>query len=182
MTINTQTGLYKLWKTLRANSWAATAIDSVALLVILVLVVQWQGQHLLAADGTRQAPDLELQSLSGDLVSLQSQNAETTVVYFFSPWCAVCNASFNNLEDLKQARPGNELSIIAVALDWSQRQDVQRFVDEHRVSFPVILGNPKVAADWKIRAYPTYYVLDQDGKIVGRSLGYSSELGLRFRT
>jgi hypothetical protein len=44
------------------------------------------------------------------------------------------------------------------------------------------MGNADTAADWSIRGFPTYYVIDADGRISSRSVGYSTWLGMLIRT
>ena len=44
------------------------------------------------------------------------------------------------------------------------------------------LNNAETGAAWQVRAYPTYFVIDEDGAIASRSVGYSTYLGLKTRT
>ena len=37
-------------------------------------------------------------------------------------------------------------------------------------------------ADWSVRAFPTYYVLDSEQRIKRRDIGYSTQLGLLWRS
>jgi hypothetical protein len=43
------------------------------------------------------------------------------------------------------------------------------------------MGEPSTAADWSVQAFPTYYVIDAEGQISSRSVGYSTKLGMLFR-
>jgi len=45
----------------------------------------------------------------------------------------------------------------------------------------VLLGDAQTAADWSVRAFPTYYVIDASGRIDSRSVGYSSWIGMWVR-
>jgi len=47
---------------------------------------------------------------------------------------------------------------------------------------PVLLGTTETMKDFKIQAFPTYYVLDKEQKITKVSMGYSTEIGLRLNT
>jgi hypothetical protein len=58
---------------------------------------------------------------------------------------------------------------------------VREFIDETGVDLPVLLGSQKTTRDWQIRGFPTYFVIDGDGKIVSRSVGYSTKIGLQTR-
>ena len=36
--------------------------------------------------------------------------------------------------------------------------------------------------DYQIVGFPTYYVIDEAGNLASKSMGYSTELGMRVRT
>ena len=69
----------------------------------------------------------------------------------------------------------------AVALDYADSKAVQDFVDETGISLPVLMGDRETAIDWSVRGFPTYYVIDAEGRIASRSVGYSTWLGMRLR-
>lgn len=136
----------------------------------------WQGRHLLESDGSVTISGLTLPSLKGELVSME-KNGKPTVIYFFAPWCKVCALSIGNLQYLN----ADKVNVITVALDYSTVEEVQQFVSDHDVSAEVLLGTNRQKHQFNIKAYPTYYVLDKDHKVVSSSMGYSSALGLKFR-
>lgn len=130
-----------------------------------------------SADVVPQAHSLK--TLSNSNISL-SANGEKTIVYFFAPWCQICNISIENLQNIYQKNP--HIKVIAVALDFIDNEDVLAFTNNHQLTFPVALGNEQVKADFKVQGYPSYYVLDGQNTIIARSLGYSTEIGLYLRT
>ena len=107
-------------------------------------------------------------------------DGKKTILYFFAPWCQVCNLSIENLQNVYQKTPN--LNVIAVALDFVDADEVKNFTVNHQLTFPVALGNELVKADYKVMGYPSYYVLDEENTIIARSLGYSSEIGLYLRS
>jgi len=46
----------------------------------------------------------------------------------------------------------------------------------------VLLGNRELLNSYRINAFPTVYVLNESGNIDGSTVGYSSTLGLWWRT
>ena len=68
-----------------------------------------------------------------------------------------------------------------IALDYSSTEEVQAFIDATGITLPVLMGNSVTASDWGVRAFPTYYVVDADGRISSRSVGYSTHLGMLAR-
>lgn len=86
-----------------------------------------------------------------------------------------------NLQNLFDSRK-DEVNVIAVALSYDSVNEIRDFVMDKQLTFPVLLGNDAVMAHFKVRGFPTYYVLDEQGKISGKTQGYSTELGLRLRS
>jgi len=121
----------------------------------------------------------QLKTIMDKPIDLQA-NGKKTIVYFFAPWCQVCNLSIDNLQNVYQKTPN--LDVIAVALDFVDVEQVKKFTMNHQLTFPVALGNETVKSDYKVMGYPSYYVLDEENTIIARSLGYSSEIGLYLRS
>ncbi len=156
-------------------------IEALFFIVILMGVYAFQARGLLSTDA-RFAPELSGVTLSGSSFNLQAGNAPATLVYFFAPWCKICAASSSNINMLRGIRDEQDLRVLMVALDWQSIDEVQVYVDRHDISVPVVLGNGKIASDWNIYAFPTYYVLNSKQQVVSRDLGYSTFAGLWWRS
>jgi peroxiredoxin len=118
-------------------------------------------------------------TLMGESVSLNSQG-KTTVLYFFAPWCQICHLSIGNLQSLYEKN--EHLEVIAVALDYTSIDEVMNFTKQHQLNIPIALGNEEIKHAFSISAYPSYYVIDEKNTVVGKSMGYSSKLGLYLRS
>jgi peroxiredoxin len=121
----------------------------------------------------------EVPTLMDKTISLNAQG-KTTILYFFAPWCQVCHASIGNLQALFQKN--EQLDVIAIAMDFTSSEEVIRFTSQHQLTFPIALGNEAIKQTFKISGYPSYYVLNEENMIIGKSMGYSSELGLYLRS
>ena len=164
------------WKALRANYWGSLAFDVVLLMLAFILIHAWQTRNLPDDD---LAPPLELAWLDDMKADSIMVAGETGVVYFFAPWCFYCRHSIDNLDELVAS--GNLTWARAVALEYGSLDEVRDFIRETGVHVPVLLGNPQTTQDWQIQAFPTYFVIDSDGQIVSRSVGYSTKIGLQTR-
>ena len=141
----------------------------------------YQARNLLATEG-QVAPALRAQTLQGTLYDLADTKDRPVLIYFFAPWCPYCSASAANLVRLREWRSTEALEILVVALDWETAEQIQAYSDEHELNMPVLLGDPSVARDWKISGFPSYYVLDGEHNVVSRDFGYSTQLGLWWRS
>ncbi len=122
---------------------------------------------------------IELPTLMGERIAVQSKG-KTTVVYFFAPWCQICHVSIGNLQTLYEKN--DDIDVIAVAMDYTEIDEVSNFTQQHQLTFPIALGNELIKKRFQISGYPSYYILDEQNTITGRSIGYSSELGLYLRS
>lgn len=151
--------------------------EFLVMILILIGISYWQGRNLVGKN--EDAPQFSYKSMTGQDISSESLKGKKTVIYFFSPWCSVCKVSSGNITALKDS--GKDINIIAIALSWEKPEDVLKFVKEHNLNVPVILGDNIIGEKYKIGAFPTIYILDEKGRILNSLVGYTTELGLRLR-
>ena len=164
----------------------ARRIRSIFFNIGLFALVFWavstfQSRNMLDSAG-QSAPALRGLTIGGDTWELAQGGQRPLLVYFFAPWCKVCSASADNLVRLRRWRDEAHLDIVAVALDWSDIDAVRDYAQRHELNVPVLLADMNVARDWQIYAFPSYYVLDSEHRIVRSDVGYTSQLGLWWRT
>ena len=164
------------WKTLRSHFWGALAVDVLFIIMVFMLVSMWQTRNLPDDEHT---PPLEAFWLDDRTADSVMVSGEVGVVYFFAPWCFYCRVSIDNLDELVAS--GKLAWARVVALEYESLDDVREFIDETGVDLPVLLGSQQTTRDWQIRGFPTYFVIDGDGKIASRSVGYSTKIGLQTR-
>ena len=165
----------------RIRSLLKYSVEAIVFGVILFGVYAYQSRNLLPA-AWQAAPALRVSMLDGSSYNINDRIVPATLVYFFAPWCQICAASSSNIDYLRKLRDEDELQIVLVALDWQTRAEVQEYVDRHEIANTVLLGDRMVANDWNVYAFPTYYILDSQQRVVRRDLGYSTLAGLWWRT
>ena len=153
-------------------------------LEVLVLVTLffglglWQTRGLLPRD--EPVPELGLVDLQGKRVSLADYRGKTLLVHFWATWCGVCRQEFDALNAL-QRNLGSDEVLLSVVADSEQYSRVERFVREHRLEYPVLLGTKQVLEDYKIEAFPTNYYVDSAGKLHDKTVGLSTRMSMRAR-
>lgn len=168
--------LNKIFDTFKPIKWKLWIRDLLILGVILFAISAWQSRNMLKVNTHLDINKHMLVGLDGQISSLIKAD-KPTLVYFFAPWCNVCSLSIGNLEYLD----ANQVNVVRIALDYSSVEAVQNFVDEHNVSSQILLGDTKLKQQFKIQGYPTYYILDGQQKVLAKSYGYSTALGLKLR-
>ena len=156
-------------------------INALVIVAVFVGVSAFQARNMLPTSGYP-APGLDLAILDGGRFSLDDIGERPTLVYFFAPWCTYCKVSSDNLTRLRRWRDESDLEIVSVVLDWQNLEEVRSYAKRHELNMPVLLGDAATARDWKVYAFPTYYVLDSGQRIRRRDIGYSTQLGLWWRS
>ena len=162
------------------RKWKRWLINSLLIVTIFVGMTAWHGRNLISKQTP--APSFRLPSLSGEPVALKDLRGRRVLLYFFAPWCKVCDLSISNLNWVRKLWDEESVSIFAVALSYKDLQSVEAFLERNTLNVPVLLGNRELLNSYRISAFPTIYVLNESGDIDGSSVGYSSTIGLWWRT
>ena len=158
---------------------------SILLQLAIVLVAlwgigKWQARNLLPERAA--APAITLTSLDGERLGTATAKGKTLVLYFFAPWCTVCELSSHNIRALRDGRSEDEVAVYAVGLAYEEDNDLRQFALEHELNVPVLKGTEQTQQDYRIDSFPTVYIIDEDSKVQDRVVGYTTELGLRLRS
>jgi thiol-disulfide isomerase/thioredoxin len=156
----------------RAFRWA---VDGVALLLLLTIVGLWQTRH----HPVGASPDFAWPRLgSGEVLSRASLGGKPTLLLFWAPWCGVCKAESKNVSRV-QRLVGSHANVVSVATSFRSVDDVQRYVDERNVDYPVLLAND--TREFAVEVYPTAFFIDGEGRIRHSVVGYTTTFGLVWR-
>lgn len=130
-------------------------------------------------DTSVQAPDFTLNDLSGDAVSLEDYRGKVVLVDFWATWCPPCLRSIPELVRLQEHYADKGVVILGISLDDPGRTDnasLQAFKQKHRMNYPVLRGNQRVARDYfgdGEMGIPTMFVVNREGRIVDRHVGFN---------
>ena len=115
------------------------------------------------------APRFTLRNLKGNYESLESYRGQVVVLNFWATWCAPCRVEMPSFEKLYRRYRSEGVSVLAVTLDKNAKSKIKSFVDEHNLSFPVLLDSKsEVERLYPSMTVPFTYVIDRKGRVVAR--------------
>src|SRR5690625_4623501 len=117
------------------------------------------------------APDFTLSTLTGEEVSLSDFRGQRVMINFWATWCPPCRAE---MPDMEKFHLNEDIVILAINLTETEPsiQQVQDFVDEFNLTFPILLDETiTVATAYEIRPIPTSLLVDSNGIIQNKAFG-----------
>ena len=115
------------------------------------------------------APRFTLRNLKGNYESLESYRGQVVVLNFWATWCAPCRVEMPSFEKLYRRYRSEGVSVLAVTLDKNAKPKIKSFVDEHNLSFPILLDSKsEVERLYPSMTVPFTYVIDPKGRVVAR--------------
>ena len=118
------------------------------------------------------APDFVLQDLEGREVKLADFAGKVVILNFWATWCPHCIKEIPDFIQLYEAYKDKGLVIIGISQDQGGVELVKKFAAAHKVSYPLVMGDPPVSAAYGgISSIPTTFIIDRQGKLVDGVVG-----------
>jgi len=120
----------------------------------------------------QRAPALELETVEGERLSLADYKGQPVVVNFWATWCPPCREELPELIKFSDETGVPVLGVNITNNERRGRRDVDAFLEEVPLSFPVLLDRDGEAVKtYRIVAMPTTYVIGSDGVITAKQVG-----------
>lgn len=148
----------------------------VSLCLMLLLAVSANIAQGAAIKG-QPAPDFKVVTTAGKQLTLASLKGQVVVLDFFTTWCPPCRDSIPHLMDLGRRYGKQGLQVVGMSMDEEGEEVVRDFVADKRVTYPVALIGDQISSSYSIRSIPTMYVINKQGVLVERIMGYNPVIG-----
>jgi thiol-disulfide isomerase/thioredoxin len=121
--------------------------------------------------GPLDAPPIELQTLDGVPLALTDLRGKVVVVNFWATWCEPCIEEMPSMQRLRETLAGEKFEILAVNFQEGEPR-IRGFLKNVPVTFPIVRDTDGgVARVWKVRIFPSSFVVDADGAVRYRLVG-----------
>ena len=141
--------------------------------VILLLFSLCLGPAL--GKGSGKAPGFSLKDidkLQADAVTLSSFEGKVVLLNVFTTTCDICRAEFPNLIAVNEKYSEREdVRVVGIAMD-PMVEAVQSLVRAVGINYTVLMGELETLVSWDIKAFPTSFLINQQGQILQEYVGF----------
>ncbi len=124
------------------------------------------------------APKFTLVGLDGKKVSLEELKGKTVIIDFWATWCGPCKVSFPGMQKAVD-KFANDPNVKFLFINtWEnnvedKKKNAEDFIKQNKYTFHVLLDNDnKVIESYKVNGIPTKFIIDKDGNIRFKSVGF----------
>lgn len=153
---------------------ASQLLTAAALALIVSLGA---GPAAQAVDEGEKAPDFTLPALDGGgSLKLADFRGKVVLVDFWASWCAPCIQALPEIQELSRRMAGKPFAILGVNTDADDSR-LKFFLSRHPAEgWPQVRDRTSRTAKevYRVRGYPTYLVLDPQGRVVRKVEGWDT--------
>lgn len=129
------------------------------------------------------APVFEGKDQNGFTHRLEDYKGKVIFLNFWASWCGPCKMEMPDVQSLYEEYGENKGDVIVLGVtnpknkQYSNSSDVEeeelkKFIKDGGYTFPTILNaSGDIFADYEISAFPTTFIIDREGKLVGYAQG-----------
>lgn len=151
---------------------------------VLVFVVYRLAPQLGALTGVGpdlgRAPEYAFSTLDGTPMSSEALQGRVVVVNFWATWCGPCKLEMPALQSLHEDKAADGVVVIGLSTDAGGVEPIREFLAERGITYPVgRASRAHRSAFGGIRGIPTTFVIDREGVVQHRVVGYFAPPAMR---
>jgi thiol-disulfide isomerase/thioredoxin len=134
--------------------------------------IGWMKQFTVI-DNPLPAPREPLSNGEGSQVFLSDFKGKVVLVNFWATWCAPCVQEMPGIDKLQAKLGGKDFAVVAVNEDRGGAASAKPFLEKLDTTHLALYLDSKMAMmrAFKVRGLPTSFLLDRQGRIVGKLEG-----------
>lgn len=125
------------------------------------------------------APDFELQDLNGNTVKLSDYRGKKVLLDFSMINCGWCKIALEEFSKPSFEFADGRIPLYINPVD--PKEKMEKYVSRVTVLFPVLIDAKSVGEAYGVSGYPTFFLIDESGKIENVEVGYSDELMVKLK-
>ena len=158
--------------TTRQNFWFCVALLAGCVIVSLLPADVSAQQGVMG----KTVPSFALEDVAGRTFSIKELKGKVIVLDFWAVWCGPCQNSMPFFQEIQNEYGKYGLEVIGVHVDdrMPMVDTIRKFLDKRGIRYRNLVSTREVDDKFMIYAMPTTYLVDREGVVAKRHVGYNS--------
>lgn len=159
-------------KAIRQDFWVGLALITGFVIVSLLPVDAFAQQDVMG----KRVPNFALNDVAGRTFSMKELKGKVIVLDFWAVWCGPCQNSMPFFQEIQNEYGKYGLEVIGVHVDdrMPMIDTIRKFLDERGIRYRNLVSTREVDDKFMIYAMPTTYLVNREGVVAKRHVGYNS--------
>ena len=159
-------------------------LERLFLASLLVFALYRLGPQIQAWTGVGpdlgRAPSYVFTALDGSPIISDSLTGNVVVLNFWATWCGPCKLEMPALQNLHEERADNGVLVLGLTTDTGHEAEIKKFLDTRGITYPVGRATYAHRSTFGgINAIPTTFIIDRNGIVQHRVIGYFAPPAMR---
>lgn len=142
-----------------------TKIPFFKILALLVIAFNFQVAHSAETD-------LVLLDLTGKQVKVSDYKGKWVIVNYWATWCPPCAVEIPELNAFHTKHKLKDAVVVGVNIEQGELEYVKEFSKDFKITYPILQAIDSTSSPYgKIRALPTTFIIDPNGKLIKTIVG-----------
>lgn len=128
------------------------------------------------------APDFSLKLLDGETFTLSAHTGKVVILDFWATWCGPCVKALPEMQKFWDEMRTQAVVVVGISTDDPDNEDaVRRMVKREKLTYPIGIDTDDIKEAYHVQGIPCIVLIDRNGIVQGRHVGFSSEMKKQLR-
>jgi len=129
-----------------------------------------------AVQSARPAPAWTAWNPAGESTSSSEFEGDVMILAFWATWCPPCRREVPGFIELQETYGERGLQVVGLSVDQKGPGVVESYAREAGINYPVLMADEAIVeAFGGVRSIPTTFIIDREGRIASKHIGYQSK-------
>jgi thiol-disulfide isomerase/thioredoxin len=122
-------------------------------------------------------PEFSVVTLDGKKLAASDLRGKVVLLDFWATWCVPCVKATPHIKSLAASMAKENFTILGISVD-EDRKALEGYLAKEKIAWPQYWDQSKLLTfrTFQISSFPTYVVIDPEGKVVYQSRGWSDKV------
>jgi thiol-disulfide isomerase/thioredoxin len=138
-----------------------------------------QKNELKPLENGEAAPDFKGKLYPGnEEIKLSDYQGKMVILDFWYMSCYPCIKAIPHISELRSKYGNKGLIILGLNIDSDEKREkrLPDFIQINNMNYPIVFIDKDVPKSYNVAGYPTFYIIDKQGKILFSQSGYSENM------